>query len=165
MYRGLLIWLFLLLPTMAEDLRENAFFSALQGSWVGEGEMTNADFETTQLSNRIEATFSEDGEIFTIQGTLTVDQNQVEYSWTYTNHELEGLYRAEYVVATQPDTISEYQVSIDEAALTASLEPFPGGTLIRMRKTIVDEVYEARFEFVDDLGQATLKGFVKFERE
>lgn len=165
MYQGLFVWLLLLLPTVAGDLRENAFFKTLEGSWEGTGEMTNAEFEVTELNNQIEASFSEDGTVFTVKGTLVVDENSMEYGWTYTDHELEGLYRAEYKTALQPDAISEFQVSVDEAALTASLEPFPGGTLIRLRKSIQDGIYEVNFEFVDALGQVTLNGVVKFERE
>tara|TARA_R110002096_G_scaffold26518_10_gene81782 strand:+ start:4171 stop:4668 length:498 start_codon:yes stop_codon:yes gene_type:complete len=165
MNRVLLIWLALLLPTFAEDLRENAFFKALEGTWTGAGEMTDANFETAQLTNRIVASFSSEGDVFTIQGNLVANDNPVEYSWTYTAHELEGLYRGEYVTASSPENVSEFQVSIDQAALTATLEPFPGGTLIRLQKAIRGDIYEVNFEFVSALGQTTLKGFVKFERE
>ncbi|MEQ1842086.1 MAG: hypothetical protein ABL994_16900 [Verrucomicrobiales bacterium] len=167
--RGFLI-LCLALPSVltAGDLRENAFFKALQGSWTGDGEFLTLDKPPTPLRNHIEASFSEDGTEFRIKGTLLIDENPMDYVWTYSTHEIEGLYRALWKNLAQPDFVLEYSVNIDQAALVATLEPAvgaSGSSLIRMVKRVEGNKYQVEIRVTDASGNETLQGTVRFVRD
>jgi hypothetical protein len=160
---------FLALPALlgAQDLRENAFFKALQGRWTGDGEFLSPDKPPSPVTNQIECAFSEDGLEFKITGHLAIDGNPLDYTWIYTAHEIEGLYRARWLNNAQPGAPVEYSVNIDQANLVATLEPAVGATgssLIRMVKKIEANHYTVEIQVTDASGNTTLQGKVNFTR-
>ena len=152
----------------AGDLRENAFFKALQGSWTGDGEFLSLDKPPSTVHNQITCSFSDDGNEFTIKGNLVIDENPLEYVWTYTAHELEGLYRARWKNLAEPASVLEYSVNIDPTNLIATLEPAvgaAGSSIIRMVKKIEGDRYQVEIHITDSGGNTTLQGTVKFKRD
>jgi len=152
----------------AGDLRDNAFFKALQGSWTGDGEFLSLDKPPSPVRNQIVCAFSEDGAEFTIKGNLVIDENPMDYVWTYSAHELEGLYRARWKNSAQPDFVLEYSVTIDQTNLIATLEPVvgaAGSSIIRMVKKIEGKHYQVEILITDSGGNTTLQGTVKFQRD
>jgi len=92
----------------------------------------------------------------------------MDYVWTYSAHELEGLYRARWKNSTQPDFVMEYSVSIDQTNLIATLEPAvgaAGSSIIRMVKKIEGDRYQVEIHITDAGGVTTLQGTVKFTRD
>ena len=152
----------------AGDLRENAFFKALQGSWTGDGEFLSLDKPPSPVRNHIDCAFNDDGTEFTIKGHLTIDENPMDYAWVYTTHEIEGIYRARWTNAAQPDFAMEYSVNIDQANLIATLEPAvgaAGSSIIRMVKKVEGAKYTVEIHITDSSGNTTLQGAVNFKRD
>jgi len=149
-------------------LRDSAFFRGLEGSWVGDGAFVSPDKPPQAAVNRIEASFGADGEEFLIRGNLELDGTPLEYLWTYTVHEIEGLYRAVWKNLDVPDNVLEYAVSIDEGSRTATLEPAvgtSGASIIRFVQRVESAgTYVVELRITDSTGNATLEGTVTFGR-
>ncbi len=168
--RALILAVLLCLPGSlhAEDLRKNAFFLALQGSWTGDGEFLSLDKPPSPVRNHIECAFNDDGTEFTIKGNLVINESPTEYVWKYTAHEIEGIYRARWTNSAQPDFVMEYSVNIDQENLIATLEPAvgaAGSSIIRMVKTVKGDQYQVEVHITDSGGNTTLQGTVKFAKD
>jgi hypothetical protein len=162
-----LVWLVFPALLAAGDLRTNAFFKALEGGWTGDGEFLSPDHPPSSAHNEIACSFTGDGTEFLIKGHLLLNDQPVDYVWTYSAHEIEGIYRARWKNLAQPDAVQEYSVNIDEANLVATLEPVvgvPGASVIRMVKTIKDRRYEVEVRMTDPAGNTTLQGLVRFTK-
>ena len=159
-----------LAAAQAQNVSENAFFKALTGSWRGSGELVDAEGKTTEVNNRIEAKFDDDGESFKIRGNLKFDQQELPYTWIYRASAIEGLYEANYVVDETSNLRldSTYEVAIDESTLTARLNQnsgVSGSARIVFEKKIEDGKFVVKLSFVDPNENTTLNGTVTFERE
>ncbi|MEX2581041.1 MAG: hypothetical protein WD342_18425 [Verrucomicrobiales bacterium] len=153
----------------AGDLGDNAFFQALEGTWRGEGSLTNAEGETQDLKNEIEAGFADDGGTFTIEGSLLIgdsdESESLDYRWLFTEHSLEGLYLGRFIDLTN-DQEREFEVSINEAARSAKLTETSGssaGNRIELTKQFEGENYVVDIAFIDSSGNKTLEGHLEFE--
>jgi hypothetical protein len=149
-------------------LAGSAFFQALQGSWIGDGAFLSPDKPPQAVENRIEAAFGPHGDEFVIRGNLESDGTPLEYVWTYTVHEIEGLYRAVWKNLADPGSGLEYAVSIDEGSRTATLEPAvgtAGSSLIRFVQRVEGaDRYVVELRITDAAGVPTLEGTVVFHR-
>jgi hypothetical protein len=167
--RALFPAVLLLLPglLLGGDLRTNTFFKALQGSWTGDGEFLSLDKPPSPVHNQIECAYTTDGTEFLIKGHLLLDENPIDYVWTYSAHEIEGLYRARWKNIAQPDAVQEYSVNIDQDNLVATLEPvvgIPGSAVLSLVQTIKGNHYEVEVRLTDSAGNTTLQGVVRFTR-
>lgn len=161
--------------THAQSLKENAFFSAVSGTWNGTGEVTTAEPKTIPATNKIEAGFTEDGQMFFIKGSLHLGEEgtaeaamALDYRWEYQRAAIEGLYAARFFDLTNNPEPSDFEVAIDEENMTAKLNQTSGSSSdprIEMTTKFENENYIIEFTFIDPSGQDVLKGKLTFERE
>lgn len=161
----------------AEDLTGNKFFKALEGKWTGRGNFTGTEdgAEPTLARNRIEAAFSEDRRMFTIKGGLLIGEDGTafaeqpfQYRWEIMRSAIEGLYAGRFIVLTGDGQTSDYEVSIDEANLTAKLAEISGasgGARFEITQQILEGKYVVKISQIDSNGKETTKGELTFERE
>lgn len=158
----------------AESLTENKFFKAVEGKWKGEGTITNANLEETPAKNQLVCEFVDGGRKFTITGNLQLgndgeaaEATPIQYRWEYEAGTLEGLYAGRFVNLGGGE-VTDYEVSIDEANLTAKLTQISGASgepRVEMTNKVVDGKYHVNFTMTDSNGQEVLKGALTFERE
>ncbi len=150
----------------AQDLRNNAFFKALEGTWVGQGEVEDNKGVINAASNTIAASFSSDGSMFTIKGKMLVDTHEMEYRWEYTKHSIEGMYSGKFINSDGQETL--FDAAIDEANLTARVSQtsgVSGDPRIELEKKIADGKYHATFSIIDTDGSTTFSGKLIFDKE
>ncbi|MFT5468514.1 MAG: hypothetical protein ACI8UO_003624 [Verrucomicrobiales bacterium] len=172
-----IVVLFLATSAAAEQLTDNKFFEALKGKWTGRGDFTGTDdgAEPTLARNTIEAAFSDDGQMFTIKGGLLVGEDGTAfaeqpflYRWEIMRSSIEGLYAGRFIVLTGDGEESDYEVSIDESALTAKLVQISGasgGSRFELTQQIVGDKYVVKISQIDSNGKETTKGELTFTRE
>jgi len=159
----------------AEDLRGNAFFQALEGTWKGKGHFTNTGQEPQMARNRIVADFQEDGEMFSIKGNLILGEeggglsaDPMEYRWEFRRSVIEGLYDGRLFVLEGEGDIIDFEVSIDEETLTAQLTQISGisgGNRFELTKTIEGEHYVVGISMYNSDDELAATGELRFSRE
>ncbi len=155
-------------PVSGQSVSDNAFFQKMVGAWTGKGQLTSKQ-GTAQLQNDIQAAFSDDGAMFAVKGTLRVDQTEVPYRWEFRPHVIEGQYLGKFITdATSNIKLdAEYEVSIDEADLSATLNQTSGssgGARVVLRQHFEGEEYIVDIQFFDSQNNETVKGQVRFQR-
>jgi len=160
--------LFCALPVSASagDLRENAFFKALEGTWKGEGLGEDQEGKEFDLKGKIKAGFTKDGSMFTIDGSLIFNEMELEYQWQYTEHSIEGLYSAKSISANGDETL--FDASVDETSLFARLTQTSGlssNPRLEIEKKIVEGKYQTKVLIIDPSGDTTFTAELKFEKE
>lgn len=167
------LWIIVLLgipPLKAQSLTENAFFKKLEGNWVGEGELSDPNGPESKLNNHIEAAFEEDGEVFSIKGYLYLDQNEIPYQWVLRRHVIEGQYLGRFITgtATNFNFDAEYEVTIDEANLIATLNQTSGSSgsnRMVFTQSFEGENYVVNIQIFDSQNNEVVRGKVRFQRE
>ena len=158
----------------ADGLTVNDFFKAVEGKWKGEGTITNANLEETPAINNLVCEFVDGGKKFTITGNLRLgnegeaaEATPIQYRWEYEAGTLDGLYAGRFVNLGGGE-VTDYEVSIDEANLTAKLSQISGASgdpRIEMTNKVVEGKYHVNFTMTDSNGQEVLKGALIFDRE
>ena len=142
---------------------DGMFFKKAEGSWIGDGELTNnSDGEITPVHEEWTARTSENG-TFLVEGTRKMGEENQEFRWEYSFNPAVELYECEYWHTGMDEPI-RFEVSLTDS--TSELRsPFgdPGSEL-KIVNEITDEGIDGSISITNSNGQETVSGMVKHRK-
>jgi len=164
MLKALIASVFFLLASaaIANEEFEHPFFKAISGEWTGEGGLTNADGEVSELSESWTAEANDAGG-FEFSGIRELSDQTQEFRWIFSYNVATESFESEYWHTGMEDPI-RFEVSLTDDRADMVLYGGDSGGEIRVTNSLSDGGMESVVSVKDGNGQEVMGGTVNHIR-
>lgn len=140
------------------DASDPPFFKKVMGQWSGQGQLTNASGEVTEIREEWSAESNDDG-TFVFAGTRRMGDKDQEFSWVFIYNVSTDLFECEYWHTGMEDKLRCDVVMLDDGVELRAPFGTSGGELLVVN-TLSDNEMTGTVSLTNQNGEEALSGTV-----
>ena len=149
--------------SFAGDLSSHPFFDAIEGDWVGEGELVEAEGKTIPVREEWTGSWTADG-TFLMEGRRQWNDEEQEFRWAFSYNTTTELFECAYRQTGMDDPV-RFEVSLTDKRARIVSQFGDGGSDLVITNRLTEEGIEGEVFWKNENGQDFLAGTVLHRRE